>query len=52
MKNILVVGCNGGMGKAICTHLVQKQFAVVGIDVPGETNDNYGGLILKDDEAF
>ena len=33
MKNILVVGCNGGMGKAICTHLVQKQFAVVGIDI-------------------
>ena len=33
MKNILVVGCNGGMGKAICTNLVQKQFAVVGIEI-------------------
>ena len=33
MKNILVVGCNGGMGKAICTKLMQKQFAVIGIDI-------------------
>ena len=33
MKNILVVGCNGGMGKAICSKLLQKDFAVVGIDI-------------------
>ena len=33
MKNILVVGCNGGMGKAICTKLLQKDFAVIGIDI-------------------
>lgn len=33
MKNILVVGCNGGMGKAICQKLTEKQFAVIGIDI-------------------
>ena len=33
MKNILVVGCNGGMGKTICSKLLQKDFAVVGIDI-------------------
>lgn len=33
MKNVLVVGCNGGMGSAICANLAQKGYIITGIDV-------------------
>ena len=28
MKNVLVVGCNGGMGAAICANLMQKGYII------------------------
>ncbi len=32
MKNILVTGAAGGMGKAICESLIRKGYKVYGID--------------------
>lgn len=40
MKNILVTGASGGMGKAICTLLCDKGYNVFGIDYrEGETDE-------------
>ena len=44
MKNVLVVGCNGGMGAAICASLVQKGYIITGIDIQNSAkidNINY-----------
>lgn len=32
MKSVLVTGATGGMGKAICTALIDKGYKVYGID--------------------
>lgn len=32
MKNILVTGCCGGMGSAICSLLIEKNYNVYGLD--------------------
>ncbi len=35
MKNVLVVGSNGGMGRAVCKLLIEKGFSVFGLDFQG-----------------
>ena len=41
MKNVLVTGATGGMGKAICSMLNKKGYKVYGLDYKqGESYDN------------
>jgi len=37
--NVLVTGCNGGIGKAICKLFKEKKWNVIGIDIHNEKNN-------------
>jgi len=44
MKNVLVTGATGGMGKAICSLLNEKGYRVFGLDY--NEGEDYGNVSL------
>ena len=47
MKNVLVTGATGGMGKAICSLLDKKGYRVFGLDY-NELGRNYKDIYVLD----
>jgi NAD(P)-dependent dehydrogenase (short-subunit alcohol dehydrogenase family) len=46
MKSVIVTGSNGGIGSAICQHLRQKKYFVIGIDITNDANELDGFVKL------
>ncbi len=40
MKKVLIIGCNGFIGRQLCNELIKKNIVVIGIDISNEANSD------------